>query len=129
MVDIVLVSHSLKLVEGLKELVAEMASDVNIYAVGGTKEGEIGTDYDQILATFENVGEDGAIVLFDLGSSYMASQMALEALPESVQNKIAIVDAPLVECSIEAAVLAGVGNTIAEIVNHLAKYKLGKIPN
>jgi len=129
MVDIVLVSHSLKLVEGLKELVEEMAPDVNIYAVGGTKDGEIGTDFDQISATFDRVGEDGAIVLFDLGSSYMASQMAHEALPESLQNKIEIVDAPLVECSIEAAVLAGIGETKSKIVEQLAKYKLGKIQN
>ena len=129
MVDIVLVSHSLKLVEGLKELVAEMAPDVNIYAIGGTKEGKIGTDFDQIFVAFERVGEDGAIVLFDLGSSYMASQMAHEALPESHQSKIVIVDAPLVECSIEAAVLAGIGESKSTIVEQLAKYKLGKIPN
>jgi len=127
MVDIVLVSHSLKLVEGLKELLFEMAPDVQIYAVGGTKEGEIGTDFDQILATFHSVGEEGAIVLFDIGSSCMASQMAHEALPELLQNKIEIVDAPLVECSIEAAVLAGIGETKAIIVNKLAQYKLGKM--
>jgi len=127
MVDIILVSHSLKLVEGLKELVAEMAPDVKIYAVGGTKEGGIGTDFDQILATFHYVGEDGAIVLFDLGSSCMASQMAHEVLPESLQSKIEIVDAPLVEGSIEAAVLAGIGHTKTMIVEKLAKYKLGKM--
>jgi len=127
MVDIILVSHSLKLVEGLKELVLEMASEVKIYAVGGTKDGEIGTDFDQILDTFHHVGEDGAVVLFDLGSSYMASQMAYEALPESLQSKIQLVDAPLVEGSIEAAVLAGIGKTKPMIVEKLAKYKLGKI--
>ena len=127
MVDIVLVSHSLKLVEGLKELVLEMASDVKIYAVGGTKDGKIGTDYEQILETFHRVGEDGAIVLFDLGSSCMASQMAHESLPESLQVKIEIVDAPLVECSIEAAVSAGIGETKSMIVERLAKYKLGKM--
>ena len=127
MVDLVLVSHSLKLVEGLKELVLEMAPDVKVYAVGGTKEGEIGTDYDQIFDTFHRVGEDGAIVLFDLGSSCMASQMAHEALPESLQSKIEIVDAPLVECSIEVAVQAGIGETRSMLIKRLAKYKLGKM--
>jgi len=129
MVDIVLVSHSFKIVEGLKELVEEMAPDVRIYAVGGTKEGKIGTDFDQIFDTFSGVGEDGAIVLFDLGSSCMASQMAHEALPESLQSRIEIVDAPLVECSIEAAVLAGIGETKSMIIEKLAKYKLGKMPD
>ena len=127
MVDIVLVSHSLKLVEGLKELVLEMAPDVKVYGVGGTKDGEIGTDFDQILAAFLRVGEDGAIVLFDLGSSCMASQMAHELLPEVMQSKIEIVDAPLVECAIEAAVLAGIGETKSMITDQLAKYKLGKM--
>ena len=127
MVDIVLVSHSLKLVDGLKELVLEMAPDVIVYAVGGTKEGEIGTDFDQILDTFQRVGEDGAIVLFDLGSSCMASQMAHEALPAAQQSKIEIVDAPLVECSIEAAVLSSIGETKSAIVEKLAKYKIGKM--
>ena len=127
MVDIVLVSHSLKLVEALKELVFEMAPEVHIYAVGGTKEGEIGTDFDQILATFHRIGEEGAVVLFDLGSSYMASQMAHEALPKSLQSKIELVDAPLVEGSIEAAVLAGMGEDKDEIMKRLAKYKLGKM--
>ncbi|MDQ7176700.1 PTS-dependent dihydroxyacetone kinase phosphotransferase subunit DhaM, partial [Staphylococcus chromogenes] len=49
MTQIVLVSHSDKIAEGTQELLAQMAQDVNVVAIGGI-EGEIGTSFDDISA-------------------------------------------------------------------------------
>ena len=47
MVGLVVLSHSSKVVEGLKELIREMAQEVKVYAVGGTQDGELGSDFEK----------------------------------------------------------------------------------
>ena len=55
MVGIVLVSHSNKLVEGLKDLISQMAVGVKICVAGGTDDGRIGTDPMKIMSAIEEV--------------------------------------------------------------------------
>lgn len=45
MVGIVIVSHSEKLAEGVKEVAAQMASEVNIEVAGGTVDGRTRNRY------------------------------------------------------------------------------------
>jgi len=65
MVSILIVSHSKKIADGTKELAEQMKQkDVEIRAVGGTAEGEIGTDPDAINAALEEINkEDGVIII------------------------------------------------------------------
>jgi phosphoenolpyruvate---glycerone phosphotransferase subunit DhaM len=101
-VGLVIVSHSAKLAEGVAELAGQMAPDVAVIAAGGSN-GGLGTDFETVTAAIETA-QDGAgvVVLFDLGSAQMVADMAAEAAGGDVR----VVDAPLVEGAVAAAVAA-----------------------
>ena len=107
MVGIVIVSHSQKVAEGAMELALQMAADARIAAAGGLPDGSIGTDFQKILEAVERVAsEDGVVILFDMGSALMTTEMVLESI-EGVN--VAIADGPIVEGTIAAAVSASIG--------------------
>jgi PTS hybrid protein len=116
-VGLVLVSHSQRLVDGLADLVGQVAGpSVTIQAVGGTADGSLGTDTDQVLAALQAAAHaPGAVVLMDLGSSVLAVQAVLDDIPEDRRGWLAVVDAPLVEGAVAAGVLASTGATLAEV--------------
>jgi PTS hybrid protein len=104
-VGLVLVSHSGKLAEGLAELAAQMAPDVAIVPAGGLAEGGIGTDYDEVVAAVQRADSGaGVVLLYDLGSAQMTAELAVEALADP--SAASVVDAPLVEGTVAAAVAA-----------------------
>ena len=115
-VGLVLVSHSARLVEGLAELVGQVAGpSVTIQTIGGASHGSLGTDPDRVLEALRAAArEPGAVVLMDLGSSVLAVSAALEDLSEEQRGWLAVVDAPLVEGAVAAGVLASTGATLAE---------------
>jgi phosphoenolpyruvate---glycerone phosphotransferase subunit DhaM len=116
-VGLVLVSHSQRLVDGLAELVGQVAGpSVTIQAVGGTADGSLGTDADRVLAALQAAAHaPGAVVLMDLGSSVLTVQAVLDDIPEDRRGWLAAVDAPLVEGAVAAGVLASTGATLAEV--------------
>ncbi len=104
MLGIVLVSHSAKLAEGAVELVKMLAEDVPVVAAGGLEDGTLGTSFEKISAAIESVYDaQGVLVFCDMGSAIMTSEMVLENMPE---KRIKIVDAPLVEGALVAAMAA-----------------------
>jgi dihydroxyacetone kinase phosphotransfer subunit len=128
MVGMVIVSHSEKVAEGVKELASQMVGDVLIAAAGGTSDGRLGTDVEKIMSAIESVySEDGVILLFDLGSAVMNSEMALEMLPEEMQAKVEILDVALVEGAITAAIECSIGRSIPEIKESLKRLCIGKL--
>jgi PTS hybrid protein len=107
-VRLVVVSHSEKIADGAAELAAQMAPDVVILAAGGTDDGRIGTSLEKVMAALEAAaGEDGVVVLTDLGSAVMTAESAVEFLPEP--GSVLLADAPLVEGLVAAAVAAQSG--------------------
>ena len=108
MVGLVIVSHSCKIAEGVVDLAAQMAPGYDgIRAAGGLEDGEIGTDATRIMEAIEEVDSgDGVLILCDLGSAIMTTEMVLESF-EGVTIKMA--DAPLVEGAVAAAVTASMG--------------------
>ena len=65
----------------------------------------LGTDYDAVSAAVERADTGaGAVVLYDLGSAQMTAEMVVEALDDP--GKAVVVDAPLVEGAVAAAVAA-----------------------
>ncbi|MBB4688840.1 dihydroxyacetone kinase phosphoryl donor subunit DhaM [Amycolatopsis jiangsuensis] len=108
-VGIVLVSHSAKLAEGLAELAAQMAPEVRIAAAGGLSgDGGLGTDYDEVVAATQRADSgDGVVLLYDLGSAQMTAELAVESLADP--SAAVVVDAPLVEGAVAAAVAAQSG--------------------
>ncbi|MGL4606497.1 MAG: dihydroxyacetone kinase phosphoryl donor subunit DhaM [Eubacteriaceae bacterium] len=122
MVGIVIVSHSQKIAEGAKELAMQMAPDAKIAAAGGMENGSIGTDVAKILAGIEAVySEDGVVIVVDLGSAVMSSEMAIEMSPNN--EKMKIVDTPIVEGTIFGAVEASIGASFERIVEVLTEAK------
>ncbi|AWK52330.1 PTS mannose transporter subunit IID [Clostridium beijerinckii] len=128
MVGIVIVSHSDNVAKGVKEIAAQMAPEVNIAEAGGTNDGRIGTDINKITDAIREVYSDsGVIILFDLGSAFMNTEMAIEFLDEDMKNNVEIIDAPLVEGAIVAAVDSSIGKNIDEIKKSLKEMPLNKI--
>ncbi|WP_369024831.1 dihydroxyacetone kinase phosphoryl donor subunit DhaM [Mycoplasma capricolum] len=129
MVGIVVISHSSKIAQGAVELAKQMANNVKIIPAGGTKDNNIGTDIDLVFKAIYQAFDqnDGAIILFDLGSALMNAQMAVELLEPEIQQKVEIIDAALVEGTILAAINSSMNKSIKEIKQELINLKLNKI--
>lgn len=127
-VGIVLVSHSEKVAEGLKELSLQMAEGAKITAAGGTEDGRLGTDVNKILEGINKVySDDGVLILFDLGSAYMNAQIAVEFMKKDSQ-KVEILDCAFVEGAITAAVYSSLGKNMDDIKQATCKMNIGKMP-
>ncbi|WP_047981779.1 dihydroxyacetone kinase phosphoryl donor subunit DhaM [Ornithinibacillus contaminans] len=118
-VGIVLISHSPKIVEGLKEIIRQVIMDVPIEIAGGTDENEIGTSVEKIITaiTSADTGK-GVLVFYDLGSARMNAEVALEML-ESTSAKI--VNAPLIEGAYVAAVESNMGKDLEDVYEAVLK--------
>lgn len=128
MVGMVLVSHSMKVAEGVRELASQMADEVLIATAAGTEDGRIGTDINKIIYAIKKVySEDGVIVIFDLGSAYMNSDMAIESLPDNMKAKVEIIDTAFVEGSVVAAIQCSMSKNIEEIKDAVKSMCLHKI--
>src|SRR4051794_20240079 len=89
--------------------------EVVIEAAGGMEDDPdaIGTDAVRVQQAIERVrGEDGVLVLMDLGSALMSAEMALEMA--SGEGPVLLSEAPLVEGAVAAAARARGGATLAE---------------
>lgn len=113
MVGIVVVSHSQKLAEGVVEIARMMAESAPLAAAGGLENGNLGTSYNKILAAIEEVySADGVIVLMDMGSAVMTTEMVLEDLNKP---NVKMMDCPLVEGAVLAAVESAGGRSLDDL--------------
>ena len=113
MVGIVIVSHSQKLAEGVVEIATMMAADAPIAAAGGLGEGGFGTSFERITEAVQDVDQgDGGAILMDMGSAVMTAEMVCEALDDT---KIRLLDAPLVEGAVLAAVESQMGTSLDDL--------------
>lgn len=104
-VGLVVVSHSADLARGVAELAGQMAPEVVVLAAGGTSDGGLGTDFEAVSAAVPRADRGaGVALLYDLGSARMVADLAVEALLGS--TRAVVVDAPLVEGAVAAAVAA-----------------------
>lgn len=115
MVGLLIVSHSKKAAEGIYELAVQMAGkDHRVVAVGGMEDGSIGTDAMRIRQGIIDADDgDGVVVLADLGSGILSSQMAIDLLEEDIN--VVIADAPILEGAVSAAVQAAIGGNLTEV--------------
>lgn len=113
MVGIVIVSHSQKLAEGVVEIATMMAADAPIAAAGGLEEGGFGTSFERIVEAVQDVDQGAGIaILMDMGSAVMTAEMVCEALDDM---KIRLLDAPLVEGAVLAAVESQMGTSLDDL--------------
>ena len=117
MVGLVIVSHSCRLAEGIRELALQVAAaSGQIIAAGGMEDGSIGTDAVRIADAIRAAdGGAGVAVLADIGSSIMSAEMAIELLEEE-NISVRIADAPIVEGAVAAAVEANCGSSLADVI-------------
>jgi dihydroxyacetone kinase phosphotransfer subunit len=117
LVSLVLVSHSKKVAEGLRDMVVQVAGEgVRVAAAGGTADGRLGTNAEAVVDAIRAVdGGDGVLVLLDLGSAWLSVEMALEELSDAERARVWVSEAPLVEGAVLAAVQASVGASLADV--------------
>jgi multiphosphoryl transfer protein len=120
MVGIVVVSHSARLAEGVRELALQMTQgQVPLAIAGGIDDPEnpIGTDAMQVLEAINEVySDEGVVVFMDLGSALLSAETALEFLPDEQRANVFLSSAPLIEGALAAAVQSSVGSTPAQII-------------
>lgn len=116
MVGIVVVSHSAELARGVAELAGQMAGpDVRIETAGGGPGGTLGTDDTLVRDAIRRANQgDGVIVLGDLGSAILTIRHVLE---RNGNGHARLVDAPLVEGAVAAAVMASAGCSLGEVAD------------
>lgn len=114
MVGIVIVSHSQKLAEGVVDLAALMAPETPMKAAGGMDDGGFGTSFEKISEAIEEIySDDGVVILMDLGSAVMTTEMVLETMEN---RNIKMVDCPIVEGAIAAAVVAAGNAPLSDVI-------------
>jgi PTS hybrid protein len=114
LVGIVVVSHSAELARGVGELASQMAGpEVRIEIAGGGPDGTLGTDDTLVRDAIRRANRgDGVVVLGDLGSAILTIRHVLE---RHGNGHARLVDAPLVEGTVAAAVVASVGCELSEV--------------
>ncbi|HCW7167830.1 TPA: PTS-dependent dihydroxyacetone kinase phosphotransferase subunit DhaM [Staphylococcus aureus] len=95
--------------DGVLLVVKNYAGDVDIIPIGGLPDGSIGTSFDIIQEVLTKL-EDDALCFYDIGSSEMNVDMAIEMYDGN--HRVLKVDAPIVEGSFIAAVKLSIGGSI-----------------
>ena len=115
-VGVVFVSHSAKIANGLVELAAQMAPGTRLQAAGGTEDDGLGTSFERVTSAIGAAdGGAGVVVLCDLGSAILTAETALDFLDEELRARVRILDAPMVEGGVAAAVAAEIGGDLTAV--------------
>jgi PTS hybrid protein len=115
-VGLVLVSHSERLADGVREVVMALgSSDLPVAVAGGDDDGGLGTSYTRLAAAVAAVDRGaGVVVLGDIGSSILTAKLFVA---EAARDDVVLVDAPLVEGAVSAGVTAAAGADLAAVVS------------
>ncbi len=119
MVGFVIVSHSRMLAESVADFTRLMAEYVTVIPAGGLEDGSFGTSYQLISDAIEGANSgDGVLVLMDMGSAVMTTEMVLESMEN---HKVKMVDCPLVEGAVAGTIAAAGGQSLEVIYRNLTK--------
>lgn len=116
-VGLVIVSHSAQLARGVVQLAGQMTQGKTpIVAAGGAGGDILGTSVDIILEALQTIdAPDGILILMDMGSALLSTEMALEFLDDERRSRVSMSAAPLVEGAVAAALEAAAGHTLAQV--------------
>ncbi len=114
MVNLVIVSHSAMLGEGVEMLARQMLTGDNcrIAVAAGIDDPDhpIGTDPIKVMEAIEAVADtDHVLVMMDMGSALLSAETALDLLDPVIAEKVRLCAAPLVEGTLAATVSAAAG--------------------
>ena len=83
-------------------------------AAGGMDDGGLGTSLEKVSAAIDEIySDDGVIILMDMGSAVMTTEMVLEMMED---RKVKMVDCPVVEGAVAAAVVAAGGAPMEDVI-------------
>lgn len=122
--SILLVSHSQQLTDGLKAMIEDMSDSetVTLFSLGGTAEGELGSDPTKIVEVVNQSPDAEQILVFaDLGSAVLNAELAYDMLEPEQQTRYHLIDAPLVEGAFAAAITAGFSDDLSQITAEAQK--------
>ena len=122
--SILLVSHSQQLTDGLKAMIEDMSDSetVTLFSLGGTAEGELGSDPTKIVEAVNQSPDAEQILVFaDLGSAVQNAELAYDMLEPEQQTRYHLIDAPLVEGAFAAAITAGFSDDLSQITAEAQK--------
>lgn len=119
MVGLIIVSHSSPLAHALQQMLWGFYGStlpVAVAAGSGNDGSALGTDATAIVAAIEKVcGEEGALVLLDLGSAVLSAEFALDLLDEEMRARVVLCSAPLVEGAIAAGAQIKIGASLSAV--------------
>lgn len=119
MVNLVVVSHSALLAQGVAELAQQMTQGgCQLAVAAGVDDVDhpIGTDAIKVMKAIESVySSSGVLVLMDLGSALLSAETALELLDPEMAKNVQLCAAPLVEGTLAAVVAASSGASLSEV--------------
>ena len=118
MVNLVIVSHSARLGEGVGELARQMLVNdgCNLAIAAGIDDpaSPIGTDPIKVMEAIESVADaDHILVMMDIGSALLSAETALDLLDPAIAAKVRLCAAPLVEGTLAATVSAAAATRCA----------------
>lgn len=121
MVNLVIVSHSAQLGQGVGELARQMLRGdgcrLAIAAGIDDPENPIGTDPIKVMEAILSVADtDAILVLMDIGSALMSAETALDLLDPEIAARVHLCPAPLVEGALAATVSAASGADINKVI-------------
>ena len=104
-----------------------MAPHAPLAAAGGLEDGELGTSYNKISAAIDEVySEDGVVVLMDMGSAVMTTEIVIE---DKEDSKVRMLGCPLVEGAVLAAVESTGGISLEDLTVKIKEaYNVRKFP-
>ena len=122
--SILLVSHSQQLTDGLTAMIEDMSDSETgtLFSLGGTAEGELGSDPTKIVEAVNQSPDAEQILVFaDLGSAVLNAELAYDMLEPEQQTRYHLIDAPLVEGAFAAAITAGFSDDLSQITAEAQK--------
>ncbi len=129
-VGLVVVSHSRTLAGAAVALAMEMVHGraLTIEVAAGLDETTFGTDAITIMEAIQRAdGPAGVVVLMDLGSAVLSTELALDLLPDpAVRDRVTLSPAPIVEGLVVAAVAASGGADRVEVAAEARAALMGK---
>ena len=118
-VGLVVVSHSRPLANAAVDLAIAMIADAHpkIAVAAGIDAETFGTDAAYIADAIAEADQgDGVVIVMDVGSAVLSTEVALEFIDEDLRQRTVVCPAPLVEGLIAAAVTAANGGSIDQVV-------------
>lgn len=124
-VAIVVVSHSEALATAAVELALQMAGDAPPpVEIAAGNDGGLGTDAVAVAAAIQRADEAsggrGVLVITDLGSALLSSEMALEFV-DGLAGEVLLSRAPFVEGLVAAVVASTIGKDLAGVEREAAR--------